>query len=67
MTTELIKLVKPYPGVLHIIHPNQRMQAKSWMRVQEFYESPLSNEDGPFRGRHFTRDEFKQPGSLPAS
>ncbi len=48
-------LFTPFPGVLHFVYPNQRMLAKSFMRVQEFYESPL----GDFKGRFFTRDEFK--------
>lgn len=50
------KVNKPFPGVLHLEFNSQLNLAKAFMRMQEFYESPL----GDFRGRYFTRDEFKQ-------
>ena len=53
-------VLKPYPGVIHVVHANQVQGAKSFMRLQEFYESPLSNENGPIKRRHFSRDEFKK-------
>lgn len=50
------KVNKPFPGIIHLEFNCQLNLAKAFMRLQEFYESPL----GDFRGRCFTRDEFKQ-------
>lgn len=54
MTT--IRVLTPLPGIIHLLFPNQVMLCKSFMRLQEYYESPI----GDFRGRYFTRDEFKE-------
>ncbi|MHA2063095.1 MAG: hypothetical protein ACXABY_01820 [Candidatus Thorarchaeota archaeon] len=50
------KVNKPFPGIIHLEFNSQRKLAQAFMRIQEFYESPL----GDFRGRFFTSDEFKQ-------
>lgn len=55
-----LSIFQPFPGVLHFIYPNQTMLCKGFMRLQEFYESPLENDNGFFRGRFFSRDEFKE-------
>lgn len=54
MTETQVRL--PFPGVIHLVYPNQMMLSKAFMRLQEFYESPI----GDFRGRYFTRQEFKE-------
>lgn len=41
---------------MHFVFPNQHALASAFMRVQEFYESPIED----FRGGHFTRAEFKE-------
>lgn len=51
-----LSIFQPFPGILHVIYPNNLMLGRGFMRVQEFYESPL----GDFKGRYFTRDEFKE-------
>lgn len=50
---------KPFPGVIHLVFQNQTTLTKAFMRMQEFYESPFGDERGSFRGRLFSRDEFK--------
>lgn len=54
--SDIVKVEKPFRGVIHVVYPNQTMLAKAFMRMQEFYESHLDD----FKGRHFTRDEFKK-------
>ena len=44
----------PIPGVVHLMYGNQEGVAKSFMRLQEFYESPMEE----FRGKRFTKKEF---------
>tara|TARA_R110002096_G_scaffold390110_2_gene584576 strand:+ start:521 stop:1192 length:672 start_codon:yes stop_codon:yes gene_type:complete len=51
-----MKVLTPYPGVVHVIYPKQTMLAKAFMRMQEFYESGIPG----FKDKHFTRDEFKK-------
>ena len=51
-----VKVRTPFPGVVHLVYPNQLTLGRAFMRMQEFYESPFDQ----FRGRHFTRDEFKK-------
>jgi len=50
-----LKVLVPFPGVIHISYPSQAKLARAFMRVQEFYESPLG-----FRGKHFTHREFEE-------
>lgn len=52
----MVKASQPFRGVIHLAYPNQTTLCKAFMRVQEFYESPI----GDFRGRYFTRQEFKE-------
>tara|TARA_R110002094_G_scaffold214658_1_gene185187 strand:- start:7456 stop:8124 length:669 start_codon:yes stop_codon:yes gene_type:complete len=51
-----MKVLTPYPGVIHVIYSEQTILAKAFMRMQEFYESAIPG----FKGRQFTRDEFKK-------
>ena len=50
------KVLLPFSRVIHVVYPDQETLAKKFMRLQEFYESALPG----FRGRHFTREEFKK-------
>tara|TARA_R110000824_G_scaffold102891_2_gene244756 strand:+ start:274 stop:945 length:672 start_codon:yes stop_codon:yes gene_type:complete len=51
-----MRTLTPYPGVIHVIYSKQTVLAKAFMRMQEFYESGIPG----FKGKHFTRDEFKK-------
>jgi hypothetical protein len=49
----VMRLSVPLPHVYHLEYDTNEEMAESFVRLQEFYESPS------FRGRHFTLDEFK--------
>jgi hypothetical protein len=51
---------EPIKGVIHVIYNAQLTLTKAFMRLQEFYESPLGDHNGNFQGRYFTRDDFKK-------
>ena len=44
-----------YPGVLHLNFPNQYWVTDTFMRLQEFYESPLES----IQGHYFTKEEYQ--------
>lgn len=48
-----VRVSEVVPGVLHLRFPSQRLMASTMVRFQETYESPK------FRGKTFTRDEFR--------
>ena len=49
------EVLKPFPGIIHVVYPNQVILAKAFMRMQEYYESAIPG----FKGEHFSRDQFK--------
>lgn len=51
-----IKVLTPFPGVIHVRYAKQQELATAFMRMQEFYESSIEG----FRGRYFTREAFKE-------
>ena len=56
--SNIVKAFHPFDqsNIICITYPNTVMLAKAFMRLQEFYESPIKD----FCGRYFDRDEFKQ-------
>lgn len=49
-----MKVEYPYPNVVHLIFENQYEETSSFVRIQEFYESPYKE----IRGKYFTLDTF---------
>ncbi|OGY60376.1 MAG: hypothetical protein A3B23_01675 [Candidatus Colwellbacteria bacterium RIFCSPLOWO2_01_FULL_48_10] len=54
MSLEKVILEEIRPGVIHLDFPTQELMAMTFLRFQEYYESP------EFRGRVFTREEFER-------
>jgi hypothetical protein len=53
MERSSIIVKKPFKGLIHLVFPSQFDLTSTFIRFQEFYESP----NAKFRGRHFTLDE----------
>lgn len=49
-----IKVTKPAPGVVYLKFKNQYETCSTFMRLQEFYESPFKD----IRGKFFTLEDF---------
>ena len=49
-----MKITRPLPGVLHLQFTTQTDLCRSFLRMQEFYESPYPE----IRGRYFTLPEY---------
>lgn len=48
-----IEIKYPIEGVIHLIFPNQDLMASTFLRFQEYYESPV------YKGKVFSFEEFK--------
>ena len=51
-----MKIARPLPGVLHLQFTTQADLCRSFLRMQEFYESPYPE----IRGKYFTLAEYKK-------
>lgn len=51
-----LKVLTPFPRIIHVKYTKQKPLATAFMRMQEFYESSIEG----FRGGYFTREDFKK-------
>lgn len=49
-----IKINRPYSGIIHLRFSGQYELTSTFLRLQEFYESPLKG----IKGKHFTLDHY---------
>ncbi len=54
MILNSVKKKEIFPGVIHLEFPSQEIMAATFLRPQEYYESPR------FRGSIFSLEEFKK-------
>ena len=52
---EKIKAKEIYPGIMHIKFKSQYWETSTFMRLQEFYESPFKG----IRDKYFTREQYQ--------
>lgn len=49
-----MRIEKSYPGIVHVVFDTQYELTSTFMRLQEYYESPYDN----IRGKYFTTEKY---------